>query len=234
MKNEKKTEEERLLDYARTVIENESRAVRDVIQHLSEPFVEACKKLASCKGRIVTTGMGKAGIIAQKISATLASTGTPSLFLHPAEALHGDLGRVVEGDVVLILSNSGTTEEVLRLIPPVKRAGATIVSITGDLSSPLARNSDIALCIGKVTEACPLGLAPSASTTAMLALGDALALSILNMRMERGDFSVEEYAQFHPAGAIGREFLKVTEVMRKGEAAPVLSQDATIEEVILA
>lgn len=232
-KPEPKIDEKKLLEYAKTVIETEASAVKGLIPFLNSSFVRACKTLASCKGRIVTTGMGKAGIIAQKISATLASTGLPSLFLHPAEALHGDLGRVVEGDVVLMLSNSGMTEEILKLIQPVKRAGAVIISITSDKSSLLAQSSDISLSIGTVTEACPLGFAPSASTAAMLALGDALALAILNMRIERGDFSIEEYAQYHPAGAIGRRLLKVTDVMRKGDAAPVLPESATVEEAIL-
>jgi len=227
-------DEKDILEFAKTVIETEASAVRGVSEHLSQPFVEACRVIDALKGRLVVSGMGKAGIIAQKISATFASTGVPSLYLHPAEALHGDLGRVTEDDVVLMLSNSGATEEIVRLIPSVKRAGAFVIGITGESDSPLGQNADITLCIGNITEACPLKFAPSASTAAMLALGDALALAVLNIRIEKGEFSIDRYAEFHPAGAIGRKLLKVTEVMRKGDAAPVLNQNSSVEEVILA
>lgn len=223
-----------ILRFASSVIETEASAIKEVSEHLDSSFVKACRKILGLSGRLIVTGMGKAGIIAQKISATFASTGTPSLYLHPAEALHGDLGRVVEGDVVLMLSNSGATEEIVRLIPLVKRAGAFIIAITGEPGSLLGQNADITLSIGTVTEACPLKFAPSASTAAMLALGDALALTVLNERIERGEFSAEKYAEYHPGGAIGRRLLKVTEVMRKGDAAPVLKQNSSVEQVILA
>jgi arabinose-5-phosphate isomerase len=222
------------LDYAREVLAAEARAIRQVADLLDESFVEALDMLTNCRGMVVLTGMGKAGLIAEKISATLASTGTPSLFLHPAEARHGDLGRITDSDMMIMLSNSGATEEIVDLLGPVKRIGAKIIAITGNRESPLANNSDILLNIGKIEEACPLKLAPSASTTAMLALGDALALAVLNRRRESGTFGVEDYAAVHPGGALGRSLMKVTEVMRSGDAAPVVKEDVTVTDVIQA
>jgi len=174
------------------------------------------------------TGIGKAGIIGQKISATLASTGTPSLFLHAAEALHGDLGRIKNDDIVLTLSNSGTTDEIIGLLGSVKKIGARLISITGNAESPLAHYSDVTICYGEVVEACPLGLTPTTSTTVMLALGDALAMVTLRQR----EFSREEFALFHPAGALGRKLLKVSDVMRSGNQNPVIRQDRTIMEAM--
>jgi arabinose-5-phosphate isomerase len=170
--------------------------------------------------------MGKAGFIAQKISATFASTGTPSLFLHPAEALHGDLGRVVPGDLVLALSNSGETEEILRLLPALKRLCAPIIALTGGQRSSLAHAADVVLEIGPVPEACPLGLAPTASTAALLALGDALAMTVLHRR----GFSPEQFAELHPAGALGRRLVRVREVMRTGAANPTVPSSASLRE----
>jgi arabinose-5-phosphate isomerase len=222
------------LEYAREVLNTEAEAIRKVAGMLNEDFLKAMDMVIGCKGRIILTGMGKAGIVAQKISSTLASTGTPSLFIHPAEARHGDLGRITDSDIMIILSNSGSSEEIVNLIGPVKRMGAKIIGITADSGSPLGSNSDVPLCIGNIEEACPLKLAPSASTTAMLALGDALALAVLNRRMESGTFGIEEYAAFHPGGALGRSLMKVTEVMRAGNAAPVLNEDATVRDAIKA
>jgi arabinose-5-phosphate isomerase len=222
------------IEYARDILRTEAKAIESLIERIDENFLRAIDAIISCAGRVVVTGMGKPGIIAQKISATLASTGTPSLFLHPTEAIHGDLGRVLSGDIVLILSNSGETEEIVRLIEPIKRIGAKIIAITGNSHSPLGKNSDIVLDMGEITEACPLRLAPSASTTALLALGDALALTVMQRRTEKGDFTIEDYAAYHPGGSIGRKLLKVTEVMRSGEAAPILTEDATVEDVIVA
>jgi arabinose-5-phosphate isomerase len=222
------------LEYAREVLSTEAEAIRKLAAILDNSFLDAVELLISCKGKVVLTGMGKAGIIAQKISSTLASTGTPSLFLHPAEALHGDLGRIADSDVVIMLSNSGATREIADLIGPVKKIGARIIGITAGDESPLGRNCDVLLRLGDIEEACPLKLAPSASTTAMLALGDALALTVLNRRRESGKFGIENYAAFHPAGALGRSLMKVSEVMRTGESAPVVPEAASVLDVILA
>src|SRR3989440_12672087 len=171
-----------IVDYAREVIRAEADAVAQLGARLNGAFARAVDRILACSGRVVVTGMGKPGFIAQKISATFASTGTPSLFLHPAEALHGDLGRLVPGDLVVALSNSGETEEILRLLPALKRLGAPIIAVTGGQKSSLADASDVVLEIGPVPEACPLGLAPTTSTVALLALGDALAMTVLHRR----------------------------------------------------
>jgi len=178
--------------------------------------------------RVVVTGMGKPGFIAQKLSATLASTGTPSHYLHPAEAAHGDLGRVAREDIVLALSNSGETEEVLRLLPALKRIGARVVALTCDQVNPLARGADLVVAIGNIEEACPMGLAPTASTSALLALADALAMTVLKNR----PFDREEYALYHPGGKLGRGFMKVRDVMRSGPANPLVRDDATVGEAV--
>ena len=198
---------------ARRVLAVESAAIQGLIEHLDESFIAAVELLRSSSGRVVTMGMGKSGIICKKISSTLASTGTPSYFLHPAEAIHGDLGMVVSGDVVLIVSNSGETEEILRLLDPIKRIGAEIISITGNPKSTLARTSDFHLSAAISREACPLGLAPTASTTATLALGDALAMALL---IAKG-FREEDFAFLHPGGKLGKRFLRVAELMHKGD-----------------
>ena len=211
------------LDFAREVIETEIRALRSLIDRLGESFHEAVECLLNCPGRVVVTGMGKAGIIGQKISATLASTGTPSHWMHPVEAVHGDLGRIVGDDVVLALSNSGETD-VVKVLSAVKRIGAKIIAITGRGKSTLARHADVVLDIGPIEEACPLGLAPSASTTAMLALGDALALATAEHRK----FDKDQYAQFHPGGELGLKLLKVEEVMRPPEACACVKPDTTL------
>ena len=174
---------------------------------------QACELIRGCQGRLVVTGIGKAGHIGTKLSATFASTGTPSFVLHPAEARHGDLGMVQEQDVVLALSNSGSSEEVLALLPSFARIGVPVIAIVGRTDSPLAAHAAVALSIGRVVEACPLGLAPSTSTTAMLALGDALALTVQRMRA----FTPEQYARFHPGGALGRKLMTCAEAMRTGE-----------------
>jgi arabinose-5-phosphate isomerase len=196
-----------LVEYGRTVISAEARAIGAV--QLGEPFAEAVRWILGCKGRVVVTGMGKPGFVAQKISATLASTGTPSLYVHPAEAAHGDLGRIAKDDVVLALSNSGETEEILRLLPALKKMGVRIVALTRDRANPLARGADLVVPIGNVEEACPMGLAPTASTAVLLAIGDALAMTVLADR----PFDREEYALFHPGGKLGRGLMKVGEIM---------------------
>jgi arabinose-5-phosphate isomerase len=213
-------------DYARGVLRAEAVAIEQLCGRIDGDFSEAVERILACSGRVVVTGMGKPGFIAQKISATFASTGTPSLFLHPAEALHGDLGRLVPGDLVLALSNSGETEEILRLLPALKRMGAPIIAVTGGQKSSLAAAADVVLEIGPVPEACPLGLAPTTSTVALLALGDALAMTVLHRR----GFSPEQFAELHPAGALGKRLLRVREVMRTGAANPTVSKDTSLRE----
>jgi len=215
------------LNTARDVIEAEIRALQGLLSRLGDGFTAAVDLLDGCKGRVVLTGIGKAGIVGQKISATLASTGTPSYSLHPVEALHGDLGRIHADDVVIALSNSGETE-VVALLPAVKRIGARIIAVTGDTESTLARHSDVVLCIGDIEEACPLGLAPSASTTAMLAMGDALALTVARRR----SFDKEQYALYHPGGQLGRELMKVEEVMRSLDEFPHVIGDTPVKKVL--
>lgn len=214
----------------REVLRHYVRTLEGLLERLDDRFQRAVTEILSCKGQIVVTGMGKPGIIGQKISATFASYGTPSIFLHPAEALHGDLGRVRGQDVVLALSNSGETEEVLHLIPSLKKIGARLIAVTGNPESPLAHHAEIVLSIGPVTEACPMRLAPTASTLAMLALGDALATSVLKKR----DFGPEEYALYHPAGSLGRALLKVGEIMRTGDANPTIDERRPAREAIVA
>ncbi len=218
------------LELARKVVSDEARYVGMLAARIDECFARAAEAIFRCTGTVILTGVGKPGFIAQKISATLASTGTPSIFLHPVEALHGDLGRVRRDDVVVALSNSGETEEILRLTDHLKARGAILVAITGRPDSPLARYADIALCYGPVDEACPLGLAPSATTSCMLALGDALALTVMDMRQ----FSPEDFAAFHPAGALGRQLLRVEEAMtfRKGERLPVFPETMSVRQVL--
>ena len=225
----KPTQEKFLADiaFAKDVLLLESEAIKNLIDRLDHNFQKAIDLIFTCKGRVVVTGIGKAGIICQKISATLASTGTPSYWIHSSEARHGDLGRVVAEDVVLALSNSGETE-VVTLLPFVKQMGAKVIAITGNSKSSLAQHSDVVLDIGKIEEPCPLGLAPSASSTAMLALGDALALTIFKKR----NLSKEDYAFYHPGGELGRKLLTVEMVMRKNEANPVASEDTPLLDVI--
>src|SRR3954469_15115732 len=215
-----------LVDYAREVIRAEAEAVLQVAGRINGSFSRAVEMVLTCAGRVVVTGMGKPGFIAQKLSATFASTGTPSLYLHPAEALHGDLGRLVPGDLVLALSNSGETDEIVRLLPSIRRLGAPIVAMTSGLKNSLAGQADVVLEIGPVPEACPLGLAPTASTVALLAMGDALAMSVQHKR----GFSPEQFASLHPGGALGRQLLRVREVMRTGERNPTVRFDASLRE----
>ena len=217
-------------DYPREVLRHYVQTLEGLLERVDDRFQEAVEAILSCDGQLVLTGMGKAGIIAQKISATFASYGTQSIYIHPAEALHGDLGRVRRQDVVLVLSNSGETEEVLRLIPLLKKIGTRLIAVTGNPESPLARHADIVLNIGAVTEACPMRLAPTASTLAMLALGDALATSVLKRR----DFGPEEYAFYHPAGSLGRALLKIDEIMRTGPANPIMREERPAREAIVA
>ena len=217
---------EATLAYARGVLEAEARAIVGV--QLGESFLRALGLLRECQGQAVVTGMGKAGLIGQKLSATLASTGIRSVFLHPAEAVHGDLGRVGRGDVIVALSNSGSTEELLRLLPSFRRLGTPVIAITGGLESPLARGADVVLDIGRIEEACPMGLVPTASTAALHAVGDALAMTLLRSR----EFGTEEYALLHPGGKLGRSVQRVFEVMRTGPANPVVRDTAKLSDAV--
>lgn len=215
------------IKFAKEVLELEALAVRNLAEAIDDSFQAAVDLIFGCRGRVVVTGIGKAGIVGQKISATLASTGTPSYWLHSAEAIHGDLGRVVKEDVVLALSNSGQTEVVL-LLPHVKKIGAKVVSITGDKKSTLALHSDVVLDIGRIEEPCHLGLAPSASSTAMLALGDALALTVFKKR----DLNKEDFAAYHPGGDLGKKLITVDMVMRSGDGNPVIPQSSPVAEAL--
>lgn len=222
------------IDFAKSVLRHEREAIANLEQNLNaEAFQQAVdiilERVIRGHGRVVVTGMGKARLIGQKISATMASTGTPSFDLHAGEALHGDLGRIFDCDVVIALSNSGKTREVVNLIDPVKTMNCPLIAITGNEDSPLAKHADLVLCIGRVAEACPLGLAPSTSTTTMLALGDALALTVQKAR----DFKKEDYAKFHPAGELGRKLMKVREMMRTGEQAPKIENSAKVKQAVV-
>jgi arabinose-5-phosphate isomerase len=213
---------------ARQVLEIEAQAIRDLLPRIDADFERAVETLFACGGRVVVTGMGKSGLIGQKISATLSSTGTPSLFLHPAEAIHGDLGRIVKGDVVLAISYGGDTAEVLSLVPQVKRLGSPLVALTGNPRSPLAGAADIHLDVSIRQEACPLGLAPTASTTAALAMGDALSMALL----ERRGFTVEDFAVLHPGGRLGKQLLRVEDAMHTGDEIPRVAPETLMKDVL--
>ncbi len=217
------------INVAKRVIKIERDALSSLALRIDGSFEKACELILKCKGRVVVTGMGKPGFIAQKISATLSSTGTPSLFLHAAEALHGDLGRVMKDDVVIAFSNSGETEEIVKLLPLVRKIGAKLIAFTGNARSLLAKHSDVVLDVSVKKEACPLNLAPTASTTVMLALGDALALALL----EKKKFKAEDFAFFHPGGNLGKKLLlKVSDIMRTGKNNPIVSERMKIKEVL--
>ncbi|MFT3801948.1 MAG: KpsF/GutQ family sugar-phosphate isomerase [Burkholderiaceae bacterium] len=208
----------------------ESDAVAALVDHLDHRFVAACETILACRGRVIVSGIGKSGHIARKLAATLASTGTPSFFVHPAEASHGDLGMVTGQDVFIAMSNSGTTEELLAIVPLIKRMGASLIAMTGRPESPLAQLADVHLYTGVAREACPLNLAPTASTTAALAMGDALAVTLLEAR----GFGADDFAQSHPGGALGRRLLvRVSDVMRTGDAIPRVSPGAGLRDAIL-
>lgn len=213
---------------ARRVLKIEAEAIADLIPRLGKSFDQAVDLMAGCQGRVVVTGMGKSGIVCRKIAATLNSTGTPSSFLHPAEAIHGDLGMLAAGDVVLALSNSGETEELVRLVETIKRLGIPWISMVGNTQSTLARSSDLVLDVGVNQEACPFGLAPTASTTASLALGDALALTL----SEKKGFHLEDFARLHPGGKLGKKLAKVGDLMHRGDQIPKVDVETPMDEVI--
>jgi len=215
---------------AERVLRIEADAILGLISKLDERFERAVELLRACAGRVIVTGMGKSGLIGRKIAATLASTGTPAYFLHPAEGVHGDLGMVARGDVVLALSNSGETDEVLAILPPLKRLGVPILLLTGNPTSSLARQCEVVLDVSVPEEACPMNLAPTSSTTAALAAGDALALALLELRGLRP----EDYAALHPRGSLGwRALFRVADLMLTGDAVPVVPENTPLREVIV-
>ncbi|MEG0797159.1 MAG: KpsF/GutQ family sugar-phosphate isomerase [Acidaminococcaceae bacterium] len=218
-----------MLELAREVLKMEAAAILELAPRIDEHFAAAVDMILACPGRTVITGMGKSGIIGRKMAATLASTGTPSFYLHPAEGIHGDLGMVTAQDVVIALSNSGETGEVLHILPSLRRIGAKIIAMVGKPDSALAKNADVVLDVGVSKEACPLGLAPTSSTTACLAYGDALAVALLSKRK----FTASQFAVFHPGGSLGRKLLMtVADIMHKDEENPVVRGDMKVQEAL--
>jgi len=219
-----------ILSLGRAVIESEAGAVEALFERIDERFVTACQSMLVCKGHIIVIGVGKSGHVANKIAATLASTGTPAFFVHPAEAGHGDMGMIRRDDMVLIISNSGETAEVNAILPPLKRLGVKLISMTGNPDSTLARHADINLDVSVAQEACPLGLAPTSSTTAAMVMGDALAVALLESR----GFTREDFARSHPAGQLGRKLLLlIRDVMHVGAEVPRVTEHATISQTIV-
>jgi len=222
--------DEALVHSARTVIATEAATIRALEPRIGPEFVEACRLIMACAGRVVVTGMGKSGHVARKIAATLASTGTPAFFVHPGEASHGDLGMILPQDVVLALSNSGETDEVLFILPVIKRQGIPLIAITGNANSSLADQADVHLDASIAAEACPLGLAPTASTTAALVMGDALAIALLEAR----GFTSEDFARSHPAGSLGRRLLlHISDIMHTGEGIPTVPPNASLTQALM-
>ena len=217
-------------ELGKNVVALEAEALLSLAQRIDDSFVRACEAILECKGRVVVVGMGKSGHIGGKIAATLASTGTPAFFVHPGEASHGDLGMITPEDAVLAISNSGTTAEILTILPIIKRMGVKLISLTGNLGSELAKQSDVALDVGVAKEACPLNLAPTASTTVTLAMGDALAVALLKSR----GFTEEDFARSHPGGQLGRRLLLYAkDIMHTGNQLPLVTEDASLREALL-
>ena len=218
-----------IIESARKVVQIEAEAVEALAARLDERFAKAVEMVLACTGRVVVTGMGKSGLICQKMAATMASTGTPTIFLHPAEGVHGDLGMLMKGDVVIAVSNSGETEEITRILPIIKRMGLPLIAMAGNPTSTLARAGDVFLDISIKEEACPLQLAPTASTTVTLVMGDALAVALL---LQRG-FREEDFALFHPGGALGKRLLlRVEDLMHKGEAVPTVNAGTPLKDAL--
>jgi arabinose-5-phosphate isomerase len=222
-----KTPAASLLDLARTVLRTEAAAILRLVDTIDGDFERAIETLFECRGRVVVTGMGKSGIICRKIAATLSSTGTPAFFLHPAEAIHGDLGALRDDDVVIAMSRSGETEEVIRLLESIRRIGARLIAITGEPRSTLGKAADVTLNCGSAEEACPFNLAPTASTTAALALGDALAMTLL----VRKGFRQEDFASLHPGGRLGRRLMRVEQAMHAADAAPLVRESTLMPDI---
>ncbi len=222
-------DKQKIINRAKKVLKIETDALNALISRIDKNFVNAVEILYNCKGRVVVTGMGKSGIIAKKIAATLSSTGTPALYLHPAEGIHGDLGMVTRDDVVIAISNSGETPEIVSLLPFLKRFGVKLIVMAGKEKSTLTKMGDVAINVGVKEEACPFNLVPTASTTAALAMGDALSVALL----EKRDFRKEDFALFHPGGSIGKRLiLKVSDTMHKGKDIPVVAEDALMKDLI--
>lgn len=220
---------EAMLEHAQEVLRMEAEAILELVPRIDENFAAAVNLILECEGRTVITGMGKSGLIGRKMAATLASTGTPSFYLHPAEGIHGDLGMVTAADVVIALSNSGETGEVLNILPSLRRIGAKIIAMVGNANSTLGKNADVILDVGVSKEACPLGLAPTSSTTAALAYGDALALALL----KKHNFTASQFAIFHPGGSLGRKLLlTVGNIMHKGDENPTVLADTTVQDAL--
>jgi len=218
-----------MLENARNVLKMEADAILELIPRINGQFTAAVEMILACPGRTVITGMGKSGIIGRKMAATLASTGTPSFYLHPAEGIHGDLGMVTADDVVIALSNSGETGEILHILPSLRRIGAKIIAMVGNPNSSLGKNADVVLDVGVSKEACPLGLAPTSSTTAALAFGDALAVALLSKRK----FTADQFAVFHPGGSLGRKLLMtVADVMHAGDENPLVKGDMMVQDAL--
>ncbi|MHC4841870.1 MAG: KpsF/GutQ family sugar-phosphate isomerase [Planctomycetota bacterium] len=215
-------------EFGKSVIQQEAAGLNQLAGLLDETFDAAVDLIQHCTGHVVITGVGKPWLIGQKISATMASVGTPSFALHPSEAVHGDLGRLRDTDVVIAMSNSGTSEEITRLVPLIKRIGCKLIGVTSNAESPLAKASDVVLNMGKVSEACPIGMAPSVSTTVLLALGDALSLAVMKAR----NFTSEDYARFHPGGALGRSLMSIAEIMRPLNETASVDATATVGDAL--
>jgi arabinose-5-phosphate isomerase len=221
---------EKIKALALAVLETEAQSIRDLNARIDDGFVDACRHMLACRGRIVVTGMGKSGHIGGKIAATFASTGTPAFFVHPGEASHGDLGMITGVDVVLALSNSGETHELLTILPLIRRLGVPLIALTGNPRSTLAREATVSVDVSVAKEACPLGLAPTSSTTATLAMGDALAIALLEAR----GFTADDFARSHPGGRLGRRLLlHVGDIMHTGERVPAVPADATLREALV-
>ena len=230
MKKPSKTESDKLLELGRAVIETETDALSQLKERIDDKFVTACSHILDCEGRTVVIGMGKSGHIGNKIAATLASTGTPAFFVHPGEASHGDLGMITKKDVVIALSNSGETDEIMTLLPVIKRLNIPLIALTGKLDSTLAKAATVSIDVSVPREACPLGLAPTASTTATLAMGDAMAIALLEAR----SFSEEDFALSHPAGALGRRLLlRVVDIMHTGDEIPKVYEHTLLKEALV-
>lgn len=219
-----------ILEAARNALSDEAEAIRAAAARLNGEILRAVDLILTSRGRLIVSGMGKSGLVGRKISATLSSTGTPSFFLHPAEALHGDLGMVTEQDVLLLLSNSGETDEIVRLIPFLRRIGARIIALVGNVASTMAKMADVVLDASVAREACPMNLAPTSSTTVAVAMGDALAIGLIEAR----GFREKDFAYLHPSGSLGRRFLTVRDLMHAGERIPFASPDMPLKEAILA
>lgn len=223
------SERENILKIGKKVLSIESSAVARLVERLDDSFVRAVELISQCKGRVIVTGIGKSGMVAKKIAATLTSTGTAAIFLHPAEGVHGDLGMVLKHDLVVCISKSGNTDEITRLFPVFKQIGVPIITLTGNLRSALAARSDVVLDVSVVEEACPNDLAPTASTTTAMAMGDALAVALL----ERRHFEAKDFAFLHPGGSLGRMFLRVDDIMFSGDKIPLVKADSPFREIVL-